>query len=203
MDRRRVGGDAGADPRASTATSPRSTAPMRRARRARPRLSRRPGPRSDPFRLHRRRSCATRELRARLAEGRDPDRHRQPHRADRRRHHAASPPCCSASRSELGIRNVLTGAGQPAYAARRRGARRGAAHHACGRAPDATCRRITPRRCSPCTPKPVPADAGGDRRKRRARCATRISASRSPRTASTSTTATAITSPRTCSISVR
>ena len=46
------------------------------------------------------------------------------------------------------------------------------------------------------------ADAGGDRRKPRARCATRISASRSPRTASMSITATAIMwrkMPSTCS----
>ena len=48
-------------------------------------------------------------------------------------------------------------------------------------------------------PPPVPADAGRDRRERRPKCATRISASRSPRTASISTTATAITSRRTCS----
>ena len=46
---------------------------------------------------------------------------------------------------------------------------------------------------------PFPQIAGGDRRERRRRCATRISASRSPRTASTSTTATAITSRRTSS----
>ena len=56
----------------------------------------RPGPRSDPFRLHGL-ALRYRELRARAAGGRNADGHRQPDRADRRRFASASRRCCSGS----------------------------------------------------------------------------------------------------------
>ena len=97
---------AGADPGQATATWPRCCAPPRRpsARGIRP----------SPIRCSIRSISASStslpryaELRRRLPGRRDPDGHRQPHRADRRRLAAASPRCCSASARSLQIRNVL------------------------------------------------------------------------------------------------
>ena len=66
------------------------------------------------------------------------------------------------------------------------------ASRADARAAEGLHRRAALPACAPT----FPANAGGDRREPRRRCATRISASRSPRTASISTIATAITSRR-------
>ena len=65
---------------------------------------------------------------ARAAEGRDAARHRQSHRADRRRHDRHHR---RAARHRLGAAHQerARGAGEPAYAAHRRGARSRAAHH--------------------------------------------------------------------------
>src|SRR6516165_3790472 len=102
--------------------------------------------------------------------------------------------------SELHIRNVLV-----VQVTHTRGAHwrsmiwRGAS--CTPRAPTTICPKTMPRACLRCIP--VARFPRLLRRSPRAlrKCATRISASRSPRTASTSITATAITSPRTCSIS--
>ena len=80
-------------------------------------------------------------------------------------------------------------AGQPAYAAHDRGARRGAAHHVCGARRTAACRGLRQRAAADPRPKPFPDTPDEIAEAARPRCATPISASRSPRTASTSTTA--------------
>ena len=92
-------------------------------------ISRRSRARSDQFRLH----AVARALRAsaaRAARGRDADGHRQPHRAhrcryDRHHRHFAGHRLGAAHQERAG------GAGEPAYAPHRRGARSRPPHHVC------------------------------------------------------------------------
>ena len=119
-----------------------------RARRQGPLLSRRSRARSHQFRLH--------ALARALCRGppqaprrRDLDGHRQSHRADRRRHdrhHRRS------ARHRVGAphQECARGAGEPAYAPHRRGARPRAPHHVCRAAPSTICRRTMPTGCSRC-----------------------------------------------------
>ena len=135
----------------------------RRGRGARPRLPRRSGARSDPFRLHRVAAALCRAA-APAAGGRDPDGHRQPDRADRRRfarrHRRAARhllgACASATCSAC--RSARTRAAPSRSTTRRAGS--------CSpRARTAACRAATATRCSALHDrKPFPVTPGGDRR---------------------------------------
>ena len=147
--RGRTRGAAGADPgRARRSRFAGARGGRRRAARGIA-LPARPDPRSDPFRLHR---LAARyaELRARLPDAEilmGTGNLTELTDADSRGVTAVLLGICS----ELAHPQRAGRAGQPAHAAHRRGARRGAAHDVCRARRSRACRAATAPRCCRCT----------------------------------------------------